>query len=558
MPRVPPLIPPARSAATLARNEGIRLARQFGLPVLVADDGPFDAVRTIPLPMNDGGRLRQAAAADPRPAATWTDLTQEFDLPNIGRTSRAIGQADGAFDRPIPLFTTQDVRVRRVQGNDRSIQNLEVVAGGVDGRIHRDSENRYREALVPIPRRVASTQYLAFPVADLLRMLAVRVPSVRRFSSYPVAQIPDHLTAAGRVLTPLLPGFRGLPEGHQLDVSLVLSIATLGGTRFPPVLQLPTRDGPLRVDGAYCAVSRIDAASPRPFPLRTDFLAPAWGVAAGDFERVIGPTAGHESSYQAGDRKFAPIAATVRTLPRNDATGQSEVTGLGRENDPVSFLDGLDLNGFEFGADAPADPNREIAQRHLLLQGGRAENHFPERRVRITLSFATLPRRGQNGSDAWTAEDDGPEPGIGKTQLIVQASLIWLDTQRNFAAGQAAPDERTVWQAKLMQTPRYLDLENLPVPEGLAHNRGGSPSAAMAPGLYGGEFDYGIVVGAFSGFADSGRGLRVRVDEVQARFSQFDFVNADPRLFPGVSSDLSGMRARVPRPAWVGEINPAD
>lgn len=141
----------------------------------------------------------------------------------------------------------------------------------------------------------------------------------------------------------------------------------------------------------------------------------------------------------------------------------------------------------------------------------------------------------------------------GKTALLVQASLIWLETQRESPPGAARPNEPARWQAWAMQTPRYVDVAN-PRAAGERHVYNG-PDSAVVTGLYGPDFDHAVVVGGFSSFVDGRRGFRLQVDDVQARIARF----IEPGVIwvgPGVPADAIGATSLF-QPDWVGPISRA-
>jgi hypothetical protein len=550
MPALPQIVSRVDRVRRLTTNESVRLERRLGLPVGLAADGPFDAVRHIPLPMNEG--LTEAASEFPAPEAIWHDLSDAFDVPNLGRSSADIGEADGAEDRPVPVFATPATR-NRLAARPQSLRDLEVAVTGGDGIIdHVDPGLVYRSQQVPMRRHVAATQYLAFPLLDILRVLKGRVPSAPAVSPYPEMHLEQGLPHDARLRTMLGPGLRGLDTGFQFDVSMVLSVATLGGTRVLPMLRFPAPDESLGVDGVYCAVARLDRDNLRPYPLQPGMSAPAWGVLAGNFERTVAAGAGHGTPFERGGSKFAPFGATLRTLARANAAGEAVVTGAGGPADPVTILDGLDLAGMAFPDWATPDPNREIGER-TVTSDDRAQRFYPQRRIRITLSFATLPQQ----LDFCEAADGGP-PVFGKTAMIVQASLVWLETDREFAPGAAPGRAFARWQARLMRTPRFLDLAHPTLPGGERNRRASNPDEFMAAGLYAPEFDHAIVVGGFSSFGDARRGLRLRLDEVQVRHGAVPLGMGRPFVLPGVDPAVGGTSSRPFLEEWNGPIDPMD
>jgi hypothetical protein len=339
------------------------------------------------------------------------------------------------------------------------------------------------------------------------------------FSLYPDLAVPGLLAEDRRGLTVLDANQRGFRLGTQFDVSVTLSIAEAGPNRnafFVPPLALG-RPRSLGVDGMFCAVARIDPRNLDAFPLRVDETAPAWGMIAGDFDRVLRPGLGRRTTFSQGAMTFTPFGATLRTLRPTAGNG---VTGLGHRDDPVSVLDGLDSTNFDFPFPPEAQPheNREIAERYLsrVLQQGRGQRFYPQRRVRITLSMVRLP----DFVDRWVRADGlVGVPDVAKASLLVQASALWLETDREYEPGAAAAGAPARWRGVVMRTPAYLDMAAVREVPGWAHVEAASPGPGLATRLYGGEFDFGVVVGALSALNDSPWGVRVRVDEVQARFS---------------------------------------
>lgn len=535
----------------LTQNEQVRLARMGGLPVHVVPEGRFDATRHIPLPWGEG-LYDGVAAIQPGqdlPPARWHDVSDVFDLDNLGRDSRTIGEADGNFGRPVPLFASPGRRLNDVRRSG-TIRDLQVmVTGGAGTVAHVDAGSLYRGQPVPSPRRVAATHALAFPLLDILRVFSNRVPNQGSSSPYPAMELVGDLPATARLLTTLGNGHRGLVPGTQFDLSLTLSVASVGGVLSPPLLRFPAADGNIGADGVFCAVARLDPANLRAVPLLTGSLAPAWGLVAGNFERVVAPGGGEGVPLQRDGRDVAPFAGTLRTLPRRDEAGRNVITGAGAQESPVSVMDGIDLSGFRFAPGAPEDPNRVRGANALQLYRGRMRR-YAQRRVRITLSFTTLPVNVDN----WVPDPPGGQIAFGKTALLGQASLIWLETQRESPPGAAPPSEPARWQAWAMQTPRYLDVAH-PHAAGERHVYTG-PDSAVVTGLYAPDFDHAVVVGGFSSFVDGRRGFRLQIDDVQARIARF----VDPRVTwvgPGVPDAASWTISRV-RDRWNGQISRED
>ncbi len=540
----------ADRALLLTQNEEVRFARRFGLPVQTIQEGRFDVTRHIPLPWGEGlyDGLAAVLPGQDLPPAVWHDVSEVFDIDNLGRDSLTIGEADANLGRPVPLFGSPGLRLSSVRRSG-TIRDVQLAVTGGDGTLRYNDGTLYRGQPVLSPRHVAETHFLAFPLLDILRVFENRVPRQSAFSPFPQMRLVGNLPAAARLLTTLGAGHIGLVPGTQFDISLTVSVASLGGVLSPPLLRFPPDDESIGADGVFCAVARLDPANLRAFPLLTGSLAPAWGLASGNFDRVIGTGNGVGVPLQRDGRDIAPFAATLRTLPRTDDAGQGLITGAGALESPVTVMDGLDLSGFQFSPGAPEDPNRVRGANSLRSIRGR-QRYYAQRRVRITLSFATLPVNLDN----WVPDPPGGQVAFGKTALVVQASLLWLETQTESAPGVAPPDAQARWHGWAMQTPRYLDHAN-PRAAGERHNYAG-PDRHVVTGLYAPNFDHAVVIGGFSSLVDGRRGFRLQVDGVQARIARF----VDPLVNwvgPGVPAGDGGTRSR-PAPEWIGQISRED
>jgi hypothetical protein len=559
LPGIVPLAPGALDRARQLDRSSERVVGFDGLPRPRREDGPFDAVRHIPLPTADG--LVDAVAAFPQPRAEWQDLTNAMDVTNLGRSSAEIGVDDLAFDRQVPVLATPGVRT--FEGRvPRSIRDLEIRStGGGNAGVAGDPTQAYRGESLDRPRKVSRVHAVCLPLLDIVRALQVRRPNMNPAFVYPEFFVPGVVGQDQRVLTTLGPNQRGLRAQTQLDVSVTLSIAEAGPNRsafLVPPLALG-RPRSLGVDGVFCAVARIDPRNLRAFPLRVDENAPAWGMIAGDFERVIGPGLGRRSTFSQGGMTFTPFGATLRTLR---PIGRNGVTGLGDGDDPVSVLDGLDLANFNFPfpPEARPDENREIAERYLsrLLEPGRGQRFYPQRRVRFTLSMVTLPEN----LDRWVGADGlAGVPDVAKASLVVQVSALWLETDRQYDPGAGAADAPARWRGVVMRTPAYLDMRVERDVPGWAHVEVLSPGRDLATRLIGTEFDFGVVLGAFSALNDSPWGVRVRVDDVQARFSAIPVTGQRDQMWirTGIpDASVNGSISQVFAMNFPREANPED
>jgi hypothetical protein len=507
-----------------------------GAPIRGLASTPY-AERPIPYPRNDGSLVSLPGhvheAQDPM---RWVDMTANFDVRNIGSTSQQVGAGDLSWGRQIPTFATPNASVL---GGRRSIRDCCAVASGGEGLriVPRDAGNLVRGQILTEPRSAGVCSYFSFYLADLIRNWAstqnIGPEQLLLNSMTPMGN--GQPTPRGRVRTLLEAGYPGLWPGTQFDISILLSV-TSSQPRVRPLL--PLTSSALGIDGAFAAVGRMASDSQARYSFLPDVDAPAFGMACGNNATTVRPGMPVFHSFSAGGNKMVPFAGTLRTLGTSASPNVDTLSGSNLGRDPVSVMDGLDIRDAHFTMASPGDYNREMAERYISNSLTAPQPYFPMSRVRLTLSFISLPAN----LDQWTARPGADRSAVA-TNIWFSVAAHWLE-QLTDSEPQASGNTAARYEGRLFKKPAFLSLQD-PLIDGVDHNINGGPDSTFFPRLYGPDFDFGVAVGAMSARINDYAEVIVRPESVHARYSLNVAPNGSP-LSPGVPVDSYGVTGDAP------------